>query len=436
MSKFNNVILILAEKIKKNILFQNIAVVASGNIVAKIVLILSTPVITRLYTPYDYGVFSVFLSITSLIGSLATLRYAVTIPMARDENLAENLLKLCFIITICLTFFWGISILLLGPYFTAKYSLQQIRPFLWIIPLVFLGQGIYEALNNWAIRSNKFKLITQTKISQGVSSSLLKIGLGTVGVAPLGLYIGKIGDVYAGIGSLLLKLIKEKPRFFKRNSWIEIKTAAQRYKKFPLVQSWSQLLLVLGGQLPLLLIGALYGSKVVGVFGLAMGMINMPMDLIGKSVAQVFYAEIVKFGKNNPQKIYKLSVDITKKLLLVSLIPVAVLILLGPWLFSTIFGSEWQDAGLYARYFSLIVLTRFISSPTANIFNVFEKQRLQLFLNISRTILVIFIFYISHLMKYSANEAIILYSIIFPLYSIVSLYINFRVMTKQITYLE
>ncbi|MDA9309053.1 oligosaccharide flippase family protein [Flavobacteriaceae bacterium] len=428
--------MILKEKITKNLLFQNIAVVASGNIVAKLIVILSTPIITRLYTPEDYGIFSIFLSITSLIGSLATLRYAVTIPIAREEKLADNLLKLCFIVTVSLTIFWSINIWLFGDYFTEKYSTQQLRPFLWIIPIVFLGQGIYEALNNWAIRDKKFKLITQTKISQGVSSSLLKIGLGIIAITPLGLFIGKIAEIYAGIGSLLLKLLKVKPGFFKRNSWLEIKIAAKRYKKFPLVQSWSQLLLTLGGQLPILLIGAFYGVKVVGVFGLAMGMINMPMDLIGKSVAQVFYAEISKYGKNNPQQIYDLSVSITKKLLLVSLIPVTILLFFGPWLFSTIFGAEWQEAGLYARYFSMIVLTRFISSPTANIFNIFEKQGLQLFLNVVRTLLVILIFYICHLMEYSASEAIILYSIIFPLYSIASLYINFNEIKRQITYVK
>ena len=55
-----------------------------------------------------------------------------------------------------------------------------------------------------------------------------------------------------------------------------------------------------------------YGVEVVGVFGLAQNMINMPMDLIGQSVAQVYYAEISKYGKNNPEKIYNLSVSIIK----------------------------------------------------------------------------------------------------------------------------
>ncbi|MDZ7775662.1 MAG: hypothetical protein U5L09_08740 [Bacteroidales bacterium] len=72
------------EKIKNNIFFQNIAVVAGGNTAAKLIGILSAPVITRLYSPEDYGVFSVFASAVAVIGALSTLRYAVAIPIAPE----------------------------------------------------------------------------------------------------------------------------------------------------------------------------------------------------------------------------------------------------------------------------------------------------------------------------------------------------------------
>ncbi|MDD4227726.1 MAG: oligosaccharide flippase family protein [Mariniphaga sp.] len=410
-------------KLKSNIFFQNIAVVAGGNVTAKLIGIIAAPVITRLYTPEDYGIFSVFISVVGVVGSLATLRYAVTIPIAKDEKLADNILKLCFLITLSLSVLWYLVVILFGNYFTVQFSAEKLLPYLWLMPVVFLVKGIYEALNNWAIRTRKFRLITRTKVSQGISSAGVKIGLGALGVTPLGLFLGHISQEAAGITSLFSKLIKLKPEFLKSFSWTEIKYVAKRYKKFPLVQSWSQLLLVMGAQLPVLLIGAFYGVEVVGVFGLAQNMINMPMDLIGQSVAQVYYAEISKYGKNNPEKIYKLSVSIIKKLFWVGLFPVGVIAIFGPWLFSNVFGNEWHDAGLYARYFSLVILTRFISSPITNIFNVIEKQGLQLFLNVVRVTIVVIIFTISHWLDFSANNAVLLYSIVFPLYSFLGLFV-------------
>lgn len=421
------------EKLKTNLFFQNIAVVAGGNVTAKLIGIIAAPVITRLYTPEEYGVFSVFISVVGVVGSLATLRYAVTIPIAKEEKLADNILKLCFSITLALSLLWALGIAFLGNYFTVQFSAEKLQPYLWLMPVVFLSKGIYEALNNWAVRTRKFRLITRTKVSQGVSSAGVKVGLGALGVTPLGLFLGHIAQETAGITSLFSKLVQLKPAFLKSFNWNEIKHAAKRYKKFPLVQSWSQLLLALGAQLPVLMIGGFYGVEVVGVFGLAQNMINMPMDLIGQSVAQVYYAEISKYGKNNPGKIYKLSVSIIKKLFWVGLIPVAVLLAVGPWLFKLVFGPEWFDAGVYARFLSILILTRFISSPISNIFNVYEKQSLQLTLNIIRVVLVFFAFYISNLFKLSALNSIGIYSILMTIYYAFLTIIVLRVVKKNIT---
>jgi O-antigen/teichoic acid export membrane protein len=244
-----------------------------------------------------------------------------------------------------------------------------------------------------------------------VSSSSIKIGLGLLNIKPLGLFIGHIAQEAAGITSLLSSLIKTKPTFFKSFSWSEIKQVAIRYKRFPLVQSWSQLLLASGAQLPILLLGIFYNAEVVGVFGLAKSMIHLPMDLIGKAVSQVYYAEISRFGRNNPDKIYNLSVSLIKKLFFFGLIPVAFLMIFGPWIFGFVFGEEWYDAGVYARFLSIYVLMAFISAPIASVFNVYERMDLQLTLNIVRVVFVAAIFTICHFLHLSAKQAIIIFSI-------------------------
>jgi O-antigen/teichoic acid export membrane protein len=399
------------EKLKKNIFFQNIAVVAGGNVAAKLTGIVTTPIITRLYTPADYGIFTIFMSVIGIAGSLSTLRYAVTIPIATNEKVADNLLRLSFIITFSLSLFMVIVFALFGNFILDEFSIQKLGVYLWFIPVVFLGQGLYQALNNWAVRVKKFKLITRTVISQSVTGATIKIGLGALNFTPIGLFYGQVAMVYAGIGSLFLKLKKEKPHLFNGFSWEEIKFAVIRYKDFPLIQSWSQLLLVLGAQLPVLLIGAFYGAKVVGVFGLAIGMIALPMTMLGQAVSQVYYAEISRYGKNEPEKIYRLSVSIIKKMFWIGIIPVAILIITGPQLFGFVFGAQWYEAGIFAQILSPLILFRFISSPIMNVLNVLEKQGLQLILNLLRLIMIILIFYLSNYSNFSAKGSLILYSI-------------------------
>jgi O-antigen/teichoic acid export membrane protein len=83
----------------------------------------------------------------------------------------------------------------------------------------------------------------------------------------------------------------------------------------------------------------------------------------------------------------------------------------GPWIFEFVFGEEWHDAGIYARYLSIYVLMVFISAPLANVFNVYERMDLQLTLNIVRVILVVVIFVVCHHLNFSAIHTIAVFSI-------------------------
>lgn len=414
--KITDIILKYWERYKKSIFFQNILLVAGGNTAAKFIGILATPIITRLYTPEDYGIYTVFMSVIGITGSIATLRYSVTIPIAKEERTADNLLKLCFLVTLSLSLLWLLIVVIFKGKISEHFQIENLQHFLWLIPIVFFGKGIYEALNNWAVRNKGFKLITRTKLSQSVSSSAIKIGFGLLKVAPLGLLLGVIAEEIAGIGNILTKLRKTRPDFFKNNSLKDIKTVAIRYKDFPLIQSWSQFLLVFGAQLPVLLLGIYFDNQVVGVFGLAMSMISLPVDLIGQSVAQVYYAEIGRLGKENSVRIYNLSISLIKKLFIIGLFPVGLLIAFGPWIFKLVFGPEWYDAGFYAQLLSFMILTRFISSPISNIFNVYEKQKTQLSLNIIRVVVVLLVFWSSSHLSLSPTYTIGLYSLSMTLY--------------------
>ena len=420
ITELKNIVFDFWEKLKANTFYKNIAIVASGNITARLIAILLTPVITRIYSPADYGIYNIFMSVIGITGALATLRYSVTIPVADNEKLADNLLKLCFFITISLSILWLLIIVIFGNNISNHFGSLGLKSFLWLIPIVFFGKGIYEALNNWAIRYRNFKLITRTKLTQSVSSSIVKIGLGLLNIKPLGLLIGHIVSETAGIANIFSKLLKTRPQFFKEFSFPAIKSAAIRYKRFPLIQSWSQLLLSAGAQLPVLLLGFYYNAEIVGVFGLANTMIRLPMDLIGQSVSQVYFGEISKYGKDNPRKIYNLTISLLKRLLKVGIIPIALIAIFGPWIFSLVFGSEWYDAGLYARLLSVYALSAFLSAPVASVFNVYERMDLQLGLNIFRVSLVVLVFVICGYLELTPVCTIGVYSISLSFYFIFS----------------
>lgn len=423
------------ERFSKSPFFKNVVLLAGGTAAAQAISLLTAPITTRLYTPADFGVLTVFAAVLGIIGQLSTLRYSVTIPLAEDEDLAYNVLKLCFLITLSLSFLFEAGVLLFGDYFATRFSAAPVAPYLWLLPVCLLGAGLYEALSSWAVRRKYFKVIAQTKLSQGLSSSGIKIGLGWLGIKPLGLLLGLLASQVAGTGSILLKLLKEKPRFFSSISWIGIGYAAQKFSRFPLLQSWSKLLLSLGVQLPAIFMAAFYGAEVVGLFGLAHSMVNMPMNFLGTSVAQVYYAEIAQYGKSRPDKILKLSLLIVKKMFFVGIIPMGAIMVAGPWMFGFIFGAEWHDAGVYAMFMSLLILSRFVSTPIMHCLNVLEKQLTQLLINIIRVISTALIFIVCSNYGLSSENTIIIYSIFFFFFYIfvmaIILYILFKTKRSQ-----
>ncbi len=211
-----------------------------------------------------------------------------------------------------------------------------------------------------------------------------------------------------------------------------MKRMAKRYIKFPLYSAPSNYVYNAGTQLPVIFLTSLFGSTVVGLFGLANSIVNMPASLIGTSVAQVFYAEAANIGKNDPGKLKSLSMKLVKKLSIVGLVPLFILLLFGPDLFTLVFGSQWHQAGVYARILSVMVYFHFIITPVGRILEILEKQREGLILNIIRLVMILAVFGAVKSMQISSFNAIVLYSISNSITYLLLLVLVYIVLSKEI----
>jgi len=262
----------------------------------------------------------------------------------------------------------------------------------------------------WAYRKKDFRAISKTKIAQSIVGNGTKIGLGVAGTGSVGLIIGQILSQCAGIYNFTRTLIDNEENRHIGFDWSGMVTAAKRYRNFPIFSAPSGLLNTLGVQLPVLFITSFYGSKVLGFYGLANSVVNLPMVLIGASISDVLYAEAASVGNNDPKKVNELMNKLVKRLLIVGLIPLSVLLLFGPSLFALVFGKNWYEAGVYARIIAFLVFFRFLFTPFERLFVVFERQRMWLFLNSLRVILVVTAFGVAKLLNLSSYLAIALYS--------------------------
>ncbi len=388
---------------------KNIVLVAGGTAFAQAMGVIFSPIITRIYPPDEYGILTVYSAVLGLIAISASLDYQKAIPIAADDEKAINLLALSIIILILFVALTILILALCGGTVLNIIDSETLLNYKYLIPVGVLFTGIYDIFIQWAYRMRNYKDISKTKVSQSITANLIKITLGLLKIGPIGLIFGTILGQSAGITTLSLPIIQDKKITKKINSK-EIINMAKRYVKFPLYSATSNYVYTAGTQLPILFLTSLFGSTVIGLFGLANSIISLPMNLIGTSVAQVFYAEAAKIGKTNPKELKRLSVQITKKLAIIGLIPLIIIISSGPWLFSFVFGSQWHGAGLYAQIISVMIYFHFIIMPLGRVLEIFERQREGLLLNILSLSAFLSCFGFAKFLQLNAYQTVALYS--------------------------
>src|SRR5690349_9462435 len=71
---------------------SSVILLASGTAFGQGLVVLASPLLTRLYRPADFGVLAVYIAIISIFDVIAALCYELAIPLPQDDVMAANLL--------------------------------------------------------------------------------------------------------------------------------------------------------------------------------------------------------------------------------------------------------------------------------------------------------------------------------------------------------
>jgi len=385
--------------------------ISGGTIFAQMLSMLLSPIITRLYTPEEFGTLSLYVSILTIIIFSTTFSYDVAIPVADDEKKAVNILSLCTIILFLSTIILTIILFFFGESLLNYFNANSLVKYKYLMPLGFFTTGFYTSLSQWTIRKKDFKSISITKYSQSITGNITKIILGYLSLGTVGLLAGQILKSGAGISTLLKPVLINDRNLIKNVSVKNIKNAAKRYMRFPLYTAPTKLLLSLSTHLPFIFISGLYSTSIVGLYSLANIITFLPTTLVSQSVGDVFLGEAASIGKNNAKRIKELYNKLLKKLILIVSVPMIILIIFGPILFAFVFGQNWYEAGVYSRILTIYMFSYFIFHPSSGVFYIFEKQNLSLFLNIINISVVLITFGAAKIFSLSSYTTVLFFSV-------------------------
>jgi O-antigen/teichoic acid export membrane protein len=411
---------------------RSVTVLAGGTALGQVVTVLVSPILTRLYSPEDFGVFGVYASMLGIITVVASLRYEYAVPLPEDDETAANVLALCFILLVGMTLIAWFVIQALGRKIVAWANAPELERYLWLLPLGMLGTGTYQVLNYWAVRKRDFSRIARTRIGRGVARAALQVGVGLVRSGPLGLLLGQLVGETAGSASLGLAAWRQDRVSFKAVSLQGMRQAGARYKRFPLFSNWADLLDALGLQVPQLLFAAFYGTEVAGWFALGQRVIAAPLNIVVDSVSQVYFGEAAQLSKNDLTAMKQLFLKLTGRLALIGGLPVAVICALAPLFFTIVFGPGWGTAGRYVQIMGVMFAVRFATVPLWHTLNVLERQDLHFLWDSVRLVLVVGSLWAGKTLGFSHISTVGVYGLSMAFAYIVLWLITWRALLRQV----
>jgi O-antigen/teichoic acid export membrane protein len=378
------VIAALRKLLPKNSFARNVSVLVGGTAGAQALMLLAAPLLTRLYTPEDFGLLAVYAGLLALFSVVASLRYELAIPLPESNTEAANVLVLSLLVVLAMGGISSVMVVLAGDQIVQALGSPALAKYFWLLPIGVLLAGSYKVFNYWAVRTKSFGDIATTRVSQTLATLAIQIfGFKLGGTA---LLFGQAGG--QGIGSIRLARLALKHREFKSWSWSGVWQAAKRYRGFPIFSTWSALLNTIGTQLPLILFSVLFSPSVAGAYLLTQRVLGAPITLISDAVSKVFLAHATKALRRGD--LNKLILRIHKKLAN-TIIPVfLVFSFFSPTIFSFFFGEEWLISGEIARWISAWLAFVFILSPFMVLFEVLEHQKIGVLFQFIMVILRIF----------------------------------------------
>jgi O-antigen/teichoic acid export membrane protein len=363
---------------------RHVVVLAGATSIAQIIVVVSAPVITRLYTPSEVGVFSVANAILSILIVVSCLRYEMAIPLPDDDVAAANVLALSLITTLGLSLAAGAALWFLGPSLLAFFGASTLGPYVLLLTLGQLGGGAVSALTLWAIRTKSFSTIAATRLTQTGTLVATQVGLGFVGFGAPGLLLGSVAGTVAGSGRLARSAWRTNAPAFRQVSRTEIVAVASRYRRFPLLAAPAALLNTMGLQAPLLLIVALFGTSVGGHYALADRICGLPVTLVAGAVAQVFFGETARLARVEPTALRGLFWRTTRSVGRNAIGPFLLLTVAAPLLAGPLLGEQWGQTGVFVAILAPMYFMQLVATSTGSLLDVLERQDLSLFRELLR----------------------------------------------------
>lgn len=377
-------------KLKTLPIVKQIVTLVLGTASAQLIGILIYPILTRIYNPNDFGVLELFVSIFSILASIACLKYEQAIITTKTDEDAIFLTKITIGINIL---FSGLLFVVIFLFFSKIDLLfdSKLGYLLYGVPLMTFITAFFASVRSLAVRLQEYSSITKVNIFRAVIGAISQVTFGFFKMGSLGLISSQFISSYFSNYSFYRRIVKRNDDSTKVLSKSKVKSllkAHLNFPKFSILATLANSLVIYGTNIGIF---SIFDSKVLGHMSLSTKMLSIPLVLIGGALSDVFFQKFSRL-QNDGEKLSPSFITLLKTLIL-CLLPLTILLyFLLPYVYTFVFGNEWSESGVYASILIVLYVVRLINTPFSNVLIVIGKQSIFMWLTFSQLGLLFLLF--------------------------------------------
>ncbi len=342
---------------------KNLFVLIAGVSFSQLIPLLLLPILTRFFSPVDFGVFALFMAIIQLLAITMTFRLEMAVVLPKKDSDAALLcfMSFWFLLLFSLLIFLSLIILYYSSnFFDLKNALDVIPDniFFLVLCLIPLGSfflGCYNILYSWNNRIELYQKMSYSHVIHSFFSTPGSILLYFSSLKSVGLIIGQILGRVIACTFLLSNLTTHLVLVPKDTIWVRCKFLFKEYQKFVVFETPHSVLNFISQKIIIAFFSVFFGFFTVGIFELADKIIGKPLSIISSSFKTVFYRRLTT--ASNKLLLFKKSLFL---MLFISFLLTMPFYVIPDSFFVFLLGEEWIETGRFIQLICPLLFSRFI----------------------------------------------------------------------------
>lgn len=386
---------------------RNFLLLMAGSGLGHLVVFAVTPLLTRLLTPDDLGLYGAFATLVAVLTIFSALGFETAIIGARNDH-ALVLLGLCVVVS-------TLTVVIV----IAALVLIDLEPFAlfpdWLLVLVgvnCLFAAGFTAAQYWYVREARYETASLGMLAMNAGRGLASLGCAATAPGAAALPLGD------AVGRLVGLVLLDRRGVLARAVMAALAApraalgVAREYWKSALFVMPSAVLEVVVFWLPVFLTTVYFSLADAGQVALIQRVLAAPLALIGKNLADVYQVGIIRANGAVSAGIVLITGAIVAVILAAAALATVVLFWWGPGLFAVVFGRSWEAAGVLAPWLLPLAAFQLSGAIVTRLLIEARRQELKLYAYLALLAGTVAAFHGAELWQLSLTETIAALSLI------------------------